>query len=783
MHKIFYCFLSFVFLLTSTFNVAWSGEGFSLSSSVMSSSLMPAHLKGMIFHADQPFRIDFLMQPQENLSLNQDKTDAYDRLIRYFLAALAIPDQDQWVNLSPYEKESMIPETFGRTQMGQDLLEQDLVLKHKVASFLHPDSSTGRIFWQKVHAQTLSQFGTTEVDVDSINKVWIVPHRAVVYQKGAVVYVGENYLKVMLEEDYLATQKIQRNKNESSQIAREILREIVLPMLEKEVNEGKDFFVLRQIYSGMLLATWYKRTLKEAFLARQYANQAKVSGIDENPDVNQKTYDAYLKTVQQGAFNMIRDEVDVVSGQVVPRKYFSGGAQGYQNVEIQTKQVKDDPAENLSDLSTVDVVPTHFDIVSSASLNGQQQREMFLDIVAKIKAKYRLSKKEREMFDTQARLFEKTFVDVRDLPKVEAQGRIISRIFTDIIPDRLKDIRLINIHDEFVEKVERAVFERMRDVFSGIVDDEVIKSSRRYWTWRMFGGEERHLLVLSRLVYRVNVLFQEPDLDFEKSIVLRKKWKGNVVVVKAPADLTAKSVRKMNGSFPQDHPFREQMRLAILSGKVIELDLRPLMDNEAKFEIARLLFQAIGGVFQQTLSSEYHAEIDAKFVIEELLSNALVHGNALKLHIPIFFSFQTLPNRADVYLIEVYDVMSETKLSSQEKETVKMSGLAGQKKGLRIMSLDWEVSRSSVEGGSLTKAFPLSTVIGLEPSSQSIVAQNLGGIDMSPRTLDFEIVKQGGAFPVVVSEEMFTIKSFDGLSPRILGIINREQLPIVEAVK
>ena len=63
-------------------------------------------------------------------------------------------------------------------------------------------------------------------------------------------------------------------------IASKIVKEIVLPELEREVNEDANFAPLRQVYSGMLLATWFKRTLKQSLLGQIYANKAKVRGVD-----------------------------------------------------------------------------------------------------------------------------------------------------------------------------------------------------------------------------------------------------------------------------------------------------------------------------------------------------------------------------------------------------------------------------------------------------------------------------------------------------------------------
>ena len=51
------------------------------------------------------------------------------------------------------------------------------------------------------------RFGTTDLPINTYNKVWIVPDKAVVYDMGNSALIGETHLKVMLEEDYLAFKK------------------------------------------------------------------------------------------------------------------------------------------------------------------------------------------------------------------------------------------------------------------------------------------------------------------------------------------------------------------------------------------------------------------------------------------------------------------------------------------------------------------------------------------------------------------------------------------------
>src|SRR5262249_12560065 len=141
--------------------------------------------------------------PQEKLKQEAAK------LIKYFLASLTVPEKDLWVNLSPYEKDRIVPSHFGLTEMGRDLLAQDYMLKQITASLIYPDGATGRKFWQKAYSQARQRFGTTRVAVNTFNKVWIVAQKAVVDEKGPVAYVAYAHLKVMLEKDYLALFKHQ----------------------------------------------------------------------------------------------------------------------------------------------------------------------------------------------------------------------------------------------------------------------------------------------------------------------------------------------------------------------------------------------------------------------------------------------------------------------------------------------------------------------------------------------------------------------------------------------
>ncbi len=308
----------------------------------LSPEFTPAQLTGIIIHPTDALKFDFIIHKGDQVLSVQDKELEYSKLIKYFLASLAVPDNDQWVNLSPYEKNRLINEDFGKTEMGRDLLAQDYMLKQVTASLIYPQDKLGKEFWNEVYLKAYKQFGTTNIPVNTFNKVWIIPDDAEVFEKGNMAYVTKNHLKVMLEQDYLALEKNTvmaseakqsvipanegiQNKNDINSISSQIVREIVLPALEKEINEGKNFAPLRQVFSGVVLAAWYKRALKESFLGKAYMNKALLKGVDQDPKNNQVIYQQYLKAFKQGVFNFIKEDVDKYSNEPIPRKYFSGG--------------------------------------------------------------------------------------------------------------------------------------------------------------------------------------------------------------------------------------------------------------------------------------------------------------------------------------------------------------------------------------------------------------------------------------------------------------------------
>ena len=383
-YRILSAFVAFVFMFSMVVppsSAQMIPQMFSLPSVgtmiTMTPEYVPAVIKGLTLYPDNPLMFDFIIDTGDSNLTGDALEDESTKLIKYFLAALTVPENDMWVNLSPYEGNRIIPESFGVTEMGRDLLGQDYLLKQLTASLMYPEDALGSEFWERVYEKAEARFGTRDIPMNTFNKIWIVPENATVYEQEGSAFVVKSHLRVMLEEDYIAlNENIDSEKfgmkdllGEDAKIASgvtsEIVKEILIPEIEQEVNNGKTFANLRQIYNSMILATWYKMNLKDSLLGRVYVDQNKIKGVDiEDVDAKQKIYDQYIEAFKEGVYNYIKEDYDPATQQIIPRKYFSGGA-----MPVSQGQVRD----NLIQGAPVDLSASERDVVTEGLARNSER--------------------------------------------------------------------------------------------------------------------------------------------------------------------------------------------------------------------------------------------------------------------------------------------------------------------------------------------------------------------------------------------------------------------------
>ncbi len=328
----------------------------------------PLTIKGLSLYPDDPFKIDFIIDQGDAEYSNQEFEEQAAKVIRYFLASLTIPKENLWVNLTPHEEDRIIPASLGKTEMGRDLLMQDYALKQLSSALLNPAHPVGRKFWKRISDRMRSEHSVTDMPQDLFNKVWIVPKVARLHEHEKGTIILDYQLQVMLEEDYHAM-SVSRNikKRFSSQdsqmlnqISGRMVRAIILPEIEKEINQGKEFSPLRQIFHSLILATWYKQALRQSLLTREYADQNKIKGIDlDDQNMSERIYDRYLASIKNGLYEHIRKEYDPKAKKVIYRKFLSGGIAAdkthIQNVKRLDTAMATEIEKDLSRLKTVTV--------------------------------------------------------------------------------------------------------------------------------------------------------------------------------------------------------------------------------------------------------------------------------------------------------------------------------------------------------------------------------------------------------------------------------------------
>jgi hypothetical protein len=246
--------------------------------------------------------------------------------------------------------------------------------------------STSEVFaWARQH------YGTSNLRVNSFQKVWVIPKKAVVYEMPfeepppnilerfgiesgeRFAYIVETDLDTLCECDLVALKHhadAQKDKGDgtSTDFTVQTFKEMVLPHIRKEVNESEHFAALRQIYHALILAAWFKKTLrsvpayKKVFESVDSDNPASLTTTIRNikslagqtagskvarpqsfqPDPrhyldhatpsapafeiadNVEFYQKYIRLFRDGVFRCARAEEDDQPGEVINRMYFSG---------------------------------------------------------------------------------------------------------------------------------------------------------------------------------------------------------------------------------------------------------------------------------------------------------------------------------------------------------------------------------------------------------------------------------------------------------------------------
>ncbi|MBM3244579.1 MAG: hypothetical protein FJZ15_02140 [Candidatus Omnitrophica bacterium] len=261
--------------------------------------------------------------------INKEAKDAYN----YFLTGITLANKDFWVNLRPDSASNIIDNNLAMTDMGRVMLEADVQLKKDTANFTSPATPTGKLYWNKLYKKAQDLYGMDQVTIPTLTRPWIVPGEVIVHYTNSSAYVYKATLKVMLEQDYLKN-SAQYNFEDSrakelNEYSSQLIRDLIIPQLTKEVNTSSRYAKLRQVYYSLILAQWFKGNFNNSVKNDKFAgliDKGDLTGITSAQSWSPRAYfEAYQKSFKDGEYKL-QESVSTINGQVV-RTYFSGGIQ------------------------------------------------------------------------------------------------------------------------------------------------------------------------------------------------------------------------------------------------------------------------------------------------------------------------------------------------------------------------------------------------------------------------------------------------------------------------
>jgi len=259
-----------------------------------------------------------------------DIKKATQKSLEHFFIGLTLHDDDFWVNLNPDEPSRIINPALANTDLGRIMLNADYRLKEDVSNIINPQASKiGKEFWKRLYEKAEELGAVDKIPV--ITRLWIVPKSTEVYEKENQLYIVKSRLKVQLEPAYLSQSAKLKNKRgkELQDFAAELLEELVLPQLNKRVNESYAYADLRDIYNALILAHWYKEGFGSGYNSlQQIVNYQVLNDVETDyastPD---EIYQSYVKSIKESQYSFTETETLSSSfyTNITTRHYLSGG--------------------------------------------------------------------------------------------------------------------------------------------------------------------------------------------------------------------------------------------------------------------------------------------------------------------------------------------------------------------------------------------------------------------------------------------------------------------------
>ncbi len=281
--------------------VVWpAGYGTGTLPSLLKSASKTVYLSGIEINYDGGLNILWEKSGKSGEISREEKLIS----MKFFLSALALPDDDLWVNLNVTSDESeILGGDMKFMDIGRVFLEADIQLKRDVKDALMETSLMEDLF----------ELGEVEENLNP--RFWIVPGRIEIEASNKTMYITNCRLKVKVEIGPDGDGQSMKN-NEARRKLAEGIEEKVIPILNEKVNTGSEYVRLRQAVRAVVAAFWYERHVPENGLFRDIIDKGAVPGLVSEPWSKRRFLDEYLLMYKLGISEDTIGDWDIVGGGV-----------------------------------------------------------------------------------------------------------------------------------------------------------------------------------------------------------------------------------------------------------------------------------------------------------------------------------------------------------------------------------------------------------------------------------------------------------------------------------
>lgn len=312
----------------------------------------PPLVGGISFPLTNPMALGFslLTDAAHEMPTAAEQQELQSRLGRYLNTFLVLSGEHVNVTLTPTDDYCGLPPLLRHTELGRDLLAQDVVLKHYTAAQLHPSTERGKAFWERVNA-----LPSGRSNFESCFRVWIVPGDASIREEtvgdNGEVTIEKLGLKVLCEHDYETLRQYRTSLGARSltswspEAGEEIIRffkELIVPEIQKEVSLGPRFGLLRQILSVLLVAKWIMQSslgeplTQAGFIGSNAPDKYGLNVVDDAVLNSMKRI--YLQMFGRGVWQHTALRFDTQSGLMEKRLFVAGGIELRRDDRVTTQK-------------------------------------------------------------------------------------------------------------------------------------------------------------------------------------------------------------------------------------------------------------------------------------------------------------------------------------------------------------------------------------------------------------------------------------------------------------